>query len=161
MNPAIHQWAVRNRVSLSALNELKGLMGMHGGHTMPEGVKGVSESATSAVLRLEAGRKNVRLWRNNVGVLPDVTGRPVRYGLANESKQMNEVLKSSDFIGWRPVTIEPQHVGTMIAQTVLRECKKVGWVYTGDAHEQGQLAWLMMGAADGCDAAFATGEGTL
>lgn len=161
MTPEIFQWAARNGVSMQALHELQALFGMHGGHTMPDAAKGVSEGAVAAVVRLEAARKGVRLFRNNVGVLMDATGRPVRYGLANDSKQVNEVLKSSDLVGWRPVLIQPHHVGTVIGQTVLRETKKVGWRYTGDAHEKAQLNWLTLGTADGCDAAFATGEGTL
>ena len=40
------------------------------------------------------------MWRNNVGVLVDATGRPLRYGLANDSKALNTVLKSGDLIGW-------------------------------------------------------------
>ena len=161
MTPAIYQWAVRHGVSAQALHELQGLFGMHGGHDLPPVVKGKSEAAVQSAVRLEAARKGVRLFRNNVGALIDARGVPVRYGLANDSKQLNDVLKSSDLVGWRPVVIGPQHVGACIAQTVLRECKKVGWHYTGDDHERAQLAWLMLGASASADVAFCTGEGTL
>lgn len=161
MTPAVYQWAARHGVTMAALQELAGIFGLHGGHDLPPAVKGTSEAAVQAAVRLEAARKGVRLFRNNVGMLMDATGRPVRYGLANDSKQVNEVLKSSDLVGWRPVLIQPHHVGTVIGQTVLRETKKVGWRYTGDAHEKAQLNWLTLGTADGCDAAFCTGVGTL
>ena len=161
MTPAVYQWAARHGVSMQALHELQAIFGMHGGHDLPPAVKGTSEAAVQSAVRLEAARKGVRLFRNNVGALIDSRGVPVRYGLANESKQVNEVLKSSDLVGWRPFVIGPQHVGLCVAQTVLRECKKVGWRYTGDEHEQAQLNWLMLGAKDGADVAFCTGEGTL
>lgn len=161
MTPAVYQWAIRHGVGMPALQELAGLFGMHGGHFLPPAVKGTSEAATQAAVRLEAARKGVRLFRNNVGVLMDATGRPVRYGLANESKQVNDVCKSADLIGWRPVLIGPQHVGQVIGQFVSRECKRPGWRYTGNEHEQAQLAWAQLVAAGGGDAAFCAGEGTL
>lgn len=161
MTPAIYQWAARHGVSMQALNELQGIFGMHGGHALPATVKGTSEAAVQSAVRLEAASKNVSLFRNNVGALIDSRGVPVRYGLANESKQVNEVIKSSDLVGWRPTLIGMEHVGLVIAHTVLRECKKPGWYYTGDAHEQAQLNWLMLGAKDGADVGFCTGVGTL
>ena len=51
-----------------------------------------SEAAVSNDVRLVAARAGTRLWRNNVGVLEDKTGRPVRSGLANDSKALNGML---------------------------------------------------------------------
>ena len=161
MNPAVYQWAARHGVSLQALHELAGIFGMHGGHFLPPTVKGTSEAAVQSAIRLEAARKGVRLFRNNVGALIDARGVPVRYGLANESKQVNDVCKSADLVGWRPVLIGPQHVGAVIGQFVSRECKRPGWRYTGGPHEEAQLAWAQLVTAGGGDAAFCTGEGTL
>ena len=161
MTPAVYQWAIRHSVSLAALQELAGLFGMHGGHDLPPEVKGTSEAAVQAAVRLEAARKGVRLFRNNVGALVDSRGVPVRYGLANESKQVNEVMKSADLIGWRPLLIEPRHVGTVVAQFVSREVKAVGWHYTGSDREPAQLAWAQLVTAGGGDAAFCTVVGTL
>ena len=107
MSPAVYQWAARHGVSLQALAELQAVFGMQGGHDLPPEVKGTSEAAVQAAVRLEAARKGVRLFRNNVGALVDSRGVPVRYGLANDSKQLNEVMKSADLIGWRPLLIEP------------------------------------------------------
>jgi hypothetical protein len=82
-----------------------------------------SETAVQAEVRLSAVKHEIQLFRNNVGVLLDETGRPVRYGLANESKELNEKIKSGDLIGWRPVFITPDMVGKVIAQFVSIECK--------------------------------------
>ena len=161
MSPAVYQWAARHGVSLQALAELQAVFGMQGGHDLPPEVKGTSEAAVQASVRLEAARKGVRLFRNNVGALVDSRGVPVRYGLANDSKQLNEVMKSADLIGWRPLLIEPRHVGTVVAQFVSREVKAVGWHYTGADREPAQLAWAQLVTSGGGDAAFCTGVGTL
>lgn len=161
MTPAVYQWAARHGVSMQALHELQAIFGLHGGHELPPAVKGTSEAAVQAAVRLEAASKGVRLFRNNVGALIDSRGVPVRYGLANESKQVNEVMKSADLIGWRPVVIGPQHVGQCLALFVSREVKAVGWHYTGADREPAQLAWAQLVTAGGGDAAFCTGVGTL
>lgn len=125
----------------------------------------ISEAYVQSVVRLEAPAKGVRLWRNNVGVLLDKSGRPVRYGLANDSRGLNEKLKSADLIGWRRVLITPDMVGRLIAQVVSRECKPPDWrpALTGALfeHEEAQRAWARIINEDGGDACFATGEGTL
>ena len=158
----LQQWSIKHHVSLQALKELQELMGMRGNHTMPEAATGTSEAAVASVVRLEAARKgNIKLWRNNVGVLTDANGRPVRYGLANESKALNSARKSGDYIGWRSVLITRAHVGQVIAQFVSRETKRVGWTYKGDDREQAQLAWAQLVVSAGGDACFANGEGTL
>lgn len=82
-----------------------------------------SEETVQAEIRLSAVKHEIQLFRNNVGVLVDATGRPVRYGLANESKELNQKIKSGDLIGWRPVFITPDMVGKVIAQFVSVECK--------------------------------------
>lgn len=82
-----------------------------------------SEDTVQAEIRLSAVKHEIQLFRNNVGVLVDATGRPVRYGLANESKELNQKIKSGDLIGWRPVFITQEMVGMVIAQFVSIECK--------------------------------------
>lgn len=161
MSPAVYEWAVRHGVTLAALQELAGIFGMHGTPPAVPTIKGTSEAAVQVAVRLEAARKGVRLFRNNVGALIDSRGVPVRYGLANESKQVNEVMKSADLIGWRPVLIGPRHVGQVIGQFVSREVKAVGWHYTGNDREPAQLAWAQLVTAGGGDAAFCAGVGTL
>jgi hypothetical protein len=82
------------------------------------------EGYVQSRLRLDYGELGYRLWRNNVGVLPDRTGRPVRYGLANETPAMNRAFKSGDLVGWRPVLITPEMVGKLLAQFVSLEAKR-------------------------------------
>lgn len=67
----------------------------------------MSETAILQNIRLDLGREpNLRLFRNNVGVLRDEHGRPVRFGLHPGS---------GDLIGFRTVIITPEMVGQMLA----------------------------------------------
>ncbi len=125
-------------------------------------IDGASEARVQSEVRLEASQRGCMLWRNNVGQLPDENGRPVRYGLANESKALNETLKSHDLIGWRRRLVTPAMVGSTIAQFLSRETKTPGWHLTpGDKRGQAQAAWGALVLSQGGDAAFATGVGTL
>lgn len=157
MSPKITAWAVRHKVSLEALYELNQIFGIpnHALITVNGEIK--SEAYVQSLVRLEAANKGVQLFRNNVGVLKDEKGRPVRYGLANDSKQLNEKIKSSDLIGWRPINVSPQHVGSTIAQFVAIECKEPDWQFTGDDREVAQLAFLQLLTNAGGFASFATG----
>ena len=65
----------------------------------------------------------------------DQFGRLVRFGLANESKAMNQQYKSADLIGIKPVTVTPEMVGMTLGLFVSVECKRTGWTYKGNAHE--------------------------
>lgn len=158
MVTGLAQWAAKYDISQQAITELLAIF-----RCLPVVVPQAtgSEAAVQAQVRLEAARKGVRLWRNNVGVLPDARGVPVRYGLANDSKRLNEACKSGDLIGWRQVLITPAMVGQSIAQFVSRECKRPGWKFKGDAHELAQLKWAQAVVADGGDACFCAGEETL
>lgn len=155
-------WALKHHVSLEALDELRcGVLAEV--PPPPPPPRGASpEAYAQSLVRLEAPHKGVHLWRNNVGVLEDKTGRPVRFGLMNDSAQLNARIKSSDLIGVRPVTITPQHVGQTIGQFVARECKRPDWTFhPNDARETAQQAFIALVLSLGGDAAFATGQGTL
>lgn len=155
-------WARQHGVGADALAALRQVLRM--GIEQPTHAPAAfltSESAVLSTVRIEASNKNILLFRNNVGVLKDDTGRPVRYGLGNESSQANAAFKSADLIGVRPVLITPQMVGVTIGQIVSRECKRPGWRYGGNAREHAQLRWAEMIVSYGGDAAFCTGEGTL
>ena len=95
-------------------------------------------------VRLEASRLGMRLWRNNVGVAVNRNGRPVRYGLCNDSAAMNKQLKSSDLIGIQPVLITEDMVGTTIGQFVAYECKAPGWTLKNTEHEQAQQRFIAL-----------------
>lgn len=98
-------------------------------------------------VQLEATRKGWRVFRNNVGCLPDARGVPVRYGLCPGS---------SDLIGWRELVITPDMVGHTVAQFVAVEVKTP----TGKPTAQ-QMRFLEAVAAAGGVAVIARGEGAL
>lgn len=116
------------------------------------------EATVQAAVRLKASSKGWRLWRNNCGVAVDKRGVPVRYGLCNESKQMNQNLKSSDLIGIRPIVITPDMVGQVIGQFVAIECKHEDWKEKKDNHTQAQRRYLDMVNALGGYGVFITTE---
>lgn len=155
----IRQWAVRHHVGEDALAELSAILGSVGN----EETDGRSESNVQSRVRLAAPGAGMRLWRNNVGVLTDERGVPVRYGLANDTKALNERLKSHDLIGWRRVVISPAMVGSLIAQFVSLECKHESWQPARPtnagayAHEQAQERWAALVVADGGYSRFVTG----
>ena len=119
----------------------------------------MNEASVQSIVRLEAARRGWQLWRNNVGVLLDAKGRPVRYGLANDSKAVNQNVKSADLIGIRPVIVTPGMVGQIIGQFVSIECKHEGWRPSmTDEHEQAQARWAELVLLAGGYAKFSTGE---
>ena len=120
-----------------------------------------SESGISSDIRLEASQRGYRLWRNNVGATYTPSGQFIRFGLANDSAQLNKAIKSADLIGIRPVLITQEHVGLTIGQFISREVKHPGWRYTGIERERAQLAWAELINSLGGDACFTTGRGTL
>lgn len=121
----------------------------------------MNEATTQNIVRLEASRKGCRLWRNNVGATYTKDGSFIRYGLANDSANVNREIKSADLIGIRPVLITPAMVGVTIGQFISREVKASNWRYTGNDRERAQLAWAELILSLGGDACFVVGEGTL
>lgn len=155
----LYEWAQRHRIPIDAIKELESLYGI----IDRPGViaTDLSEAAVQNNLRLEGSRKGVRLFRNNVGAFEDEDGRFIRYGLANESAQVNKVIKSGDLIGIRPLVVTPQMVGFTVGQFVSREAKPGSWRYTNTEREQAQLRWIQLINSLGGDAMFSSGEGTL
>jgi hypothetical protein len=156
----IYTWAKRHNISNIAISELTQLLGVEASNVTERSE--LSESAVQTNIRLEASRKGIRLWRNNVGVAHNPEeGTYVRYGLANESSQMNKVVKSSDLIGIAPILITESMVGNVIGQFISREVKAGNWRYTGTEREVAQLNWINIINSMGGNACFASGEGTL
>ena len=115
-----------------------------------------SEAEVLQDIRLGLSVTGVRAFRNNVGVAVDRTGRSVRYGIANESRNMNSKIKSSDLICIAPVIITLDMVGMKIGRFMAIEVKREGWRYTGTGREPAQLAWLDLINSLGGDGRFAT-----
>lgn len=116
--------------------------------TLGDGVD-MGETAMVSRIRLEASRYGYHLWRNNSGAGYMKDGRFIRWGLANDSPQVNAIVKSSDLIGVGPR-----------GQFVAREVKRGDWKYTGTPRERAQKAFIDLVNAKGGDAQFVTGEGS-
>lgn len=157
----LDEWARKWGVSPDALMDLRFRMGVAEQNSRPskqdkDSEPGYSESHQQALILEAAMNNGVWLTRNNVGALTDERGIPVRYGLANETKARNTVIKSGDLIGVRPVLIGPHHVNTVIGQIVSVECKKEGWKFNPkDKHTAAQNNWAEFLTARGGLAMFA------
>ena len=155
LNP-YYQWAARWGIPPQALGELFGLLGVV---TIPSTDKepetDKSEAWVQSMIKLNAAKGDtLTLFRNNVGALQDSRGVPVRYGLMNDSKSVNEEYKSGDLIGIRRVLITQQMVGQVIGQFCSIEVKEPGWQYTGAGRETAQLNWANVVNARGGLAIF-------
>lgn len=146
----LEQWAQRWALPPQALQELQQATA-----ATSEPRNDRSEAAVAADCRLALGRLGVVTMRNNVGVLEDRNGRPVRYGLCNETPAMNKVLKSADDICILPYTVKPQDVGRKLGVFLGVEHKRANWVYSGDGRETAQLNFQRMVSAAGGVGLFA------
>lgn len=101
-----------------------------------------SEEVNQQQIRLDIGRAGMTPMRNNVGACQDQTGRLIRYGLMNDSHDVNERFKSSDLIVPRPLLITPEWVGQVVGVFASVECKESNWKLTpGDKRGQAQERW--------------------
>jgi hypothetical protein len=151
------EWATKWGVSIDALRDLATSTCY-----IPPTVDDGSESRQQSLVRLEAAkRRNVYLFRNNVGACTTDTGSFVRYGLANDTPAMNAAVKSADLIGFRSKLIVQADVGTVVAQFVSREVKHATWHWRNSPEEQAQLKWAALINTHGGDAAIVTGPGSL
>lgn len=105
----------------------------------------MSEAALQQAVRLEAARLGWHLWRNNSGAGTLDNGSFVRWGLANDSKALNERIKSSDLIGW-------DNTGRFVAV----ECKAPGWRFTGTPREVAQQRFIDLVRLSGGRGGFVT-----
>lgn len=85
------------------------------------------ESIVQQEIQLQARHHDCHLLRNNCGACVDETGRVIRYGLGNVSKQHQERIASSDLIGITQIVITPDMVGKTIGVFTAVEVKKEGW----------------------------------
>jgi len=65
--------------------------------------------------------------RNNSGAFTDATGRLIRFGLGNISKEHNDNMKSSDLIGITTMVVTPEMVGKTIGVFTAFEVKGSDW----------------------------------
>lgn len=126
----IYSWAKRWCVPDQAIHELQ-LMSLP--HVDRSGESHSLETDVSAKIRIRAAHLGVILLRNNSGVGVNPNGRPVRFGLGNDSKKINKVRKSSDLIGLAPN-----------GQFIAIETKRSGWRYRATDEEVAQRNFLDM-----------------
>lgn len=132
MRAKLIAWAYRHGVTGVALDELMDIVcGPAVAVTTLEPAY-ISETAGGNRARELVQQWGGWLMRNNNGVATrEGDGRPVRYGLGNDSAQLQRVCKSSDYCGLAPR-------GRFLAV----EWKRRGWTYSGDDRERAQAAFL-------------------
>lgn len=74
-------------------------------------------------IRVECSKRGYLVFRNNVGVAFRDDGIPIRFGLANESKNMNQNYASADLIGIAPKIITPEDIGKTMGLFLSLEIK--------------------------------------
>ena len=118
------------------------------------------EAKASQEVRLRASDWKSRIYRNNSGVLMNEVGVPVRFGLGNESKKINEQFKTSDFIGWTPVVVTSDMVGKTLAVFTAIEAKPLGFkvksVYPVKSREFAQNKFIELVRSGGGIGGFAS-----
>lgn len=115
-----------------------------------------SEAAVQQHIRTQIALTGVELWRQNVGACTDANGRVIRYGILNDSKQLNQRFKSSDLVGIRPILVTADMVGQVVGVFAAIECKASNWTYRpNDEHTQAQQRFIDLVRAAGGFAGFA------
>ncbi len=156
---SLEQWAIDWGVPPAALIDLAYSCCHYS--ERPRAPNPKSEAAVHYEVRLEYARAGIHAWRNNNGAGFMRDGSFIRWGLANESPELNKILKSSDVLGFRPTLITQEMVGTTIAKFFARELKHSEWVYSDTDEERAQLRFITLVQRNGGDAKFATGTGSL
>lgn len=163
MNYQLIKWAERNNIPTQALAELADLWRNVNDQPVinPKTHSPATETFVSDTVRLEASKRGGRLWRNNVGAYDP--NRPpagyMRWGLCNDSPEINAVCKSSDLIGIMPILITADMVGKTIGQFTARETKKATWKPGEDKkREDAQQNFINLVNLLGGDAKFTNGE---
>ena len=156
---ALQRWAHKWGVTPAALADLRDQIS---GSAVPPTAGGPSsEAGVQSAVRLEAARRGIRLWRNNVGAGHVDGGAYLRWGLCNDSPAINRAVKSADLIGIKPLVVTPAMVGCTVGQFASYEIKHAGWKWRGDDHEVAQMAWANLINTLGGDARFLTSAGDL
>lgn len=154
------EWAAEWAVPAAALSDLTARLGALDA-PLGAGEVGRSEAAVQTRVRVAASTLGWRVWRNNVGAGFNDTGQFLRWGLANDSPQVNARIKSADLIGIRPRRIGQADVGMLIGQFVSLEVKHEGWRMGTSEREKAQRNWATLITTLGGYARFVTSENSL
>lgn len=137
----INQWAADWGIPMAAMMDFRDRCGMLG-TVQTAATPLTEESGVQNQVRItEYRERKALLWRNNVGAGFSEEGDFMRWGLANDSAQMNKVMKSSDLIGVQPYVVSVADIGRTLGLFRAVECKKPGWHYTGEDREAAQLTF--------------------
>lgn len=137
-------WAQRHHVSPEAVREL-----CESAIYLAEAGNHDSEARVQSEIRRDAARLGKYLFRNNRGAGQLKNGSFVRWGLANDSKQFGDEIKSADLIGWERIEITPQLVGTHVARFLSVEAKRRDWKFSGSLEDIAQAKWAAIVNAQG------------
>ncbi len=138
----INDWARDWNIPLAAMMDFRARCNMLPGPPVADDAKVTTETGVMKDVRITEWReRGAMLWRNNVGAGYSEEGDFLRWGLANDSEAINNVMKSSDLIGVQPELITQHHVGMTLGLFRAVECKKPGWHYTGTPREKAQLTF--------------------
>lgn len=115
-----------------------------------------TEAPGQQLIRIRAGELNAPLYRNNRGAWHD-GARSIRYGLGNDSPQMDAIFKTGDLVGWTPLFITPAMIGRVVPVFTNIECKPPGWhLIPSDKRGHAQQTFIDMVLRHGGYAGFAT-----
>lgn len=164
----LKEWANKHHISPEALRELcetcihiKSDIGQVDSADLLEGpVQAQIRLAAARTAHLPLGRQTY-LFRNNRGAGQLKNGNYIRWGLANDSKPLGDRVKSGDLIGWEQVTIEPRHVGSIIARFLSIEVKRRDWKFASTAEECAQIQWAAIVNAQGGRAVITNIDGSI
>lgn len=157
----LHDWAAKHQIPYAALKDLMAIIGILADEAAPKKPPPARIKTETDVMNYEVTKFQKiggRAFRNNVGAFENANGQWVRFGLGNDSARANDLIKSADLIGCKPVLIGHEHVGMLFGQFWCREAKEPGWTYSGDEREKAQLLWALTILSMGGDAAFTDGS---
>lgn len=160
MIPELTQWQQKHNISAEAMGDLAIITGRVPASLYTPSQGATSEEATQSRLRVIAPSLASHLWRNNNGVMED-GDRYIRFGLANDSKKLNDVFKSSDLIGITQMRIGPQHFGRTVGIFTAIEVKHPRWVTPENDRDEAQSNYLQHVNANGGLGFFCTHPGQL
>ncbi len=150
------EWAIKHKIHPDALAELCATCM----YLQPIVEDGHREAIVQRDVRLEYARAGKYLFRNNRGAGKMESGNYVRYGLANDSKQLGDAVKSADLIGWESILITADMVNLKFARFLSVEVKAEDYQYSGTLQELAQLKWAALVNEQGGRAVITNKVGT-
>lgn len=148
MIPELTQWQQKHNISAEAMGDLAVITGRVPASLYTSSPGATSEEATQSRLRITAPTIGAHLWRNNNGVMQD-GDRFIRFGLANDSKKLNDEFKSSDLIGITQMQILAHHIGRTVGIFTAIEVKHPKWITPENDRDEAQSNYIQHVNANG------------